>query len=340
MNNVPTNPEISVLIPVYNAESTIESAVDSILRQSFPHFELVIINDGSTDSTPLILDSLSVRDNRIRLVHTPNQGIISALNTGITLCRADLIARMDADDISHPHRLEHQFDFMSKHPEISVCSSLVKMFPRKDLLGGLVKYEEWLSSLITPEDIARDMLVESPVAHPSVMLRKSELIEIGGYQERGWAEDYDLWLRYHKSGKRFAKVPHMLLFWRQTEGRLTFTDSRYSVENFLRAKAHYLAKMLNGLERSIVLWGAGKTGRRLCKHLVRNGLSLEAIVDIDTNKIGHLMRGIPIVGMDYLKKKQNLFVIEAVGSSRARELIREQLAAYGYTELQDFICAA
>lgn len=334
------NPKVSVLIPVYNGESTIESAVDSILRQSYTDFELVIINDGSTDSTPLILDSLSNRDNRIRVLHTPNRGIIDALNTGIPICRADIIARMDADDISHPRRLELQFDFMSRHPEVSVCSSLVKMFPRKDLLGGLVKYEEWLSSLITPQDIARDMLVESPVAHPSVMLRKSELIEIGGYQERGWAEDYDLWLRYHTSRRLFAKVPSTLLFWRQAEGRLTFTDSRYSVENFLCAKAHYLAKMLKGSGRPIVLWGAGKTGRRLCKHLVREGLSLEAIVDIDTQKIGHLMRGIPIVGMDYLQNKRNLFVIEAVGSRRARELIREQLMAYGYTELQDFICAA
>ena len=334
------NPKVSVLIPVYNGESTIESAVESILRQSFCDFEIVIINDGSTDSTPSILDYLSKRDKRINVIHTPQRGIISALNTGIELCRADLIARMDADDISHPQRLELQFDLMTNQPEVSVCSSLVRMFPRKDLLGGLVKYEEWLSSLISSDDIARDMLVESPVAHPSVMLRKSELIEIGGYQERGWPEDYDLWLRYHAAGKRFIKVPHTLLFWRQAEGRLTFADSRYSVENFLRAKAYYLARMLKDSDRPIVLWGAGKTGRRLCKHLIREGLSLESIVDIDTSKIGHAMRGIPIVGMDYLENKRNLFVIQAVGSRRARELIREQLKVYGYTELQDFICAA
>ena len=334
------NPKVSVLIPVYNGESTIESAVESILRQSFHDFEIVIVNDGSIDSTPSILDFLSKRDKRINIIHTPQQGIISALNTGIAVCQADLIARMDADDISHPRRLALQFDLMRNHPEVSVCSSLVRMFPRKDLLGGLVKYEEWLSSLITPDDIARDMLVESPVAHPSVMLRKSELIKIGGYQERGWPEDYDLWLRYHAAGKRFAKVPQTLLFWRQAEGRLTFTDSRYSVENFLRAKAHYLALMLKDSDRPIVLWGAGKTGRRICKHLIREGLSLEAIVDIDVSKIGHSMRGIPIVGMDYLENKRNIFVIQAVGSRRARELIREQLKVYGYIELQDFICAA
>ena len=334
------NPKISVLIPVHNGESTIESAVESILHQSFCDLEIVTINDGSTDSTPSVLDSLSKRDKRINIVHTPQRGIISALNTGTALCRADLIARMDADDISHPRRLELQFDLMMNQPEISVCSSLVRMFPRKDLLGGLVKYEEWLSSLISSDDIARDMLVESPVAHPSVMLRKSELIEIGGYQERGWPEDYDLWLRYHAAGKCFAKVPQTLLFWRQAEGRLTFTDSRYSVENFLRAKAHYLARMLKDLDRPIALWGAGKTGRRLCKHLIREGLSLEAVVDIDTSKIGHAMRGIPIVGMHYLENRRDIFVIQAVGSRRARELIREQLKVYGYTELQDFICAA
>lgn len=333
-------PRVSVLIPAYNAEATVESALESILRQTFTDFEIVVVDDGSTDCTPSILEQISRQDPRVRPITVPHGGIINALNAGIAECRGELIARMDADDISHPRRLELQVDLMDSHPEISVCSTLVRMFPRKVLLGGMVRYEQWLNSLVIPEQIDRDMFVESPLAHPSAMVRRDELVALGGYQERGWAEDYDLWLRYNAVGKLFAKVPSTLVFWRQTEGRLTFTDGRYSVENFLRAKAHYLARMLRGIQRPVVLWGAGKTGRRIIKHLLREGLEIEAVIDIDPRKIGHTLRGRPVVNPGYLQDGPGPFVIAAVSSHGARELIREQLTGFGFVEVADFRCAA
>lgn len=346
-----SSPKVSVLIPAYNAESTVESALSSMLRQTLTDFEIVIVNDGSTDSTPAILDCIARADSRVRVIDTPRGGIINALNTGIADCRGELIARMDADDISHPRRLELQVALLEEHPEVSVCSSLARMFPRAKLLGGLVRYEQWLNSLMTGEQIARDIFVESPVAHPSAMVRREELIEVGGYQERGWAEDYDLWLRYHVAGRRFAKVDSTLVFWRQSEGRLTFTDPRYSVENFLRAKAHYLARILcptppqpspprGGSVRPIVLWGAGKTGKRLSKHLLREGVDFEAVIDIDPVKIGRTMRGKPIVAVDYLRERHEAFVITAVSSHGGREIIRGRLRGLGFSETRDFICAA
>ena len=315
-------------------------------RQTFGDFEIVVIDDGSTDSTPAILDCFADRDPRVRVVHTPNRGIISALNTGIDECSGELIARMDADDISHPRRLEMQVALMDAHPEVSVCSSLIRMFPRTHLLGGLVRYEEWLNSLVTHDEIERDVFIESPVAHPSVMLRRYELISIGGYEEHGWAEDYDLWLRYYVAGQRPAPPPPPPPPCRQSARRPTPTDPRYPVENFLRAKAHYLAHIIPTLSRRglgggpIILWGAGQNGRRLSKHLVRECIDLEAVVDVDPAKIGHTMRGKPIVGVDYLRHRSDAFVIAAVGSHRARRLIREKLSEFGFVETRDFICAA
>lgn len=332
--------KVSVLIPVHNAESTLQQAAASISRQTFCDYEIVFVDDGSSDSSPYILDAISARDDRVRVISISHRGIIDALNAGLAECGGELIARMDADDISHPTRLAEQVAFMDNHPEISLCSSLVRIFPRPGLMGGLLKYEEWLNSLVTPDRIERDFWVESPVAHPSVMLRRSEIMEVGGYREHGWAEDYDLWLRYYAAGKRFAKVEKYLLFWRQSETRLTFTDGRYSVENFLRAKAYYLSRQIEDTDRPIALWGAGKTGRRLCKHLVRNGVPVESIIDIDPRKIGHKMRGIPIYGPDMLSYTPRFFIICAVGSANARRLIREELARRGYGEQRDFICAA
>lgn len=333
-------PLVSVLLPTFNAEDTIRAALDSMLRQTFRDFELVVVDDGSSDSTPEIIDSYAARDERVRLERLPHRGIIQTLNAGIALCQADLVARMDADDISHPVRLQNQFEFMTAHPEVSVCSCLVRLFPRRGLLGGLLHYENWMNSLATHEAMARDMFVESPVAHPSVMLRRQDLIELGGYEDRGWAEDYDLWLRYSERGKCFAKLHRTLVWWRHSAERLTFTDSRYSLENFLRAKAHYISRRLSASSSPVLLWGAGKMGRRLLRHLLREGMQIEAVIDIDPKKIDKTLRGRPIVARDYLLHRSDAFVICAVGSSGAREKIREHMTSIGAVEMRDFLCAA
>lgn len=335
-------PKVSVIIPVHNAESTVKAAISSILRQSFADFEVVVVDDGSIDQSQTIVSELAKSDPRLRVISIPRTGIIGALNTAIAASSGELVARMDADDISHPLRLELQVRLMESRPDISVCSSLIKMFPRHGLIGGMQRYELWMNSLVTCEQIAKDMFVESPIAHPSAMLRRRELIDIGCYRDNGWAEDYDLWLRYHTAGKRFLKPDRVLVFWRHGDSRLTFTDSRYSVENFLRCKAHYLHRLLREETRNIILWGAGQMGRRLNKHLLREGLSVEAVIDVDADKIGKSMRGKPIVGVEYLRDNQSdkSFVIAAVGSHESRSRIRSTLSELGFEETRDFICAA
>lgn len=335
-----TSPQVSVLIPVYNAASTVESAVGSVLRQAFGDFEVVVVDDGSNDGTAQVLKRLAALDGRVRPVFAGHAGLIPALNTGLEACRGEFVARMDGDDYCHPDRLRTQVELLRSRPEISVCSSLVRSFPRRDVQPGFVLYEIWLNSITEHEEIARDIFVESPVAHPSVMLRTEELRELGGYEEHGWPEDYDLWLRYFAAGKRFAKVPRTLLFWRAHSSRLTFTDSRYSLENFLKAKAHYLARLLGPKHDEIILWGAGMTGRRLAKHLTRNGVKIACAVDIDPNKIGRTVRSIPIIAPESLPDHPNTFIIVAIGSAEARRIIRGRLAGMGKQETRDFLCAS
>jgi len=247
---------------------------------------------------------------------------------------------MDADDYCHPERLCLQVELMRANPEISVCGCLVLSFPRNNVKGGFLRYEEWLNSLVAHEEIARDIFVESPLAHPSVMMRAQDLRDVGGYRDMGWPEDYDLWLRFFMAGKRLAKVPRVLHFWREWADRLTFTDSRYALENFMRLKAHFLAKVAARHERPVIVWGAGMTGRRLTKHLVCEGVQPVAMVDIDPRKVGRIVRGAPVIRAEELEKHRDAFVIAAVGSQGARELIRGRLREISRTEGVDFLCAA
>lgn len=333
-------PAISVLLPVHNAQETVRSAVRSIQGQTLKDFECVVIDDGSTDGTSDILRGLARGDDRLRIHRIPRQGIVAALNTGLECCRAPLVARMDADDLCHPRRLQLQAEFMSAHLGVSVCSSRVAMFPRAEVRGGLWRYQTWLNGMDSHDAIIRNIFVESPIAHPSAVVRREEILGMGGYRDCGWAEDYDLWLRYYLAGREFASLPYTLLAWRHSESRLTFADPRYSLENFLRAKAHYLARRLYGLTRPIYQWGAGKTGARLLKHLQRAGLAITAVVDIDPRKIGRTKRGVPVLAPEALPGPDGAFVVTAVGSEEARALIRHRLKRSGFREVLDFICAA
>ncbi len=337
-------PTVSVLLPVYNAASFLDACLTSLRRQTLRRFEVVAVDDGSSDGSSELLGRWVRRDPRVRLVRQPHRGLVEALNAGLDACRAPLVARMDADDLAHPRRLELQYRALRARPELDIVSCLVSHFPRRRVGGGFRVYERWLNSLRTHEAIFRERFIESPLPHPSVMVRRALLQEVGGYRDRGWPEDYDLWLRLAERGARFGKLPRRLLFWRQHTGRLTHRDQRYRVERFLQCKAYHLASGPLRNSHGAVLWGAGKTGRRLSKHLLRFGVELKAVVDIDPRKVGRTLRGIPVVAPSrlpgLLKSAPATVVLACVASRGAREIIRRRLTTMGLREGEQFWCVA
>jgi len=341
---MPTSPSVSVLLPCYNAASTLAEALLSLEEQTLTDFEVIAVDDGSSDGTLEILQNWAQRDARIKVLAKPHGGIISALNAGLSECRAGTIARMDADDRCKPERLELQAQFMNENPEIALVSCLVKGFPDEQVREGFRIYMEWQNSLVREADIVREIFIESPFAHPSVMFRKEWIEKVGGYQEHGWPEDYDLWLRLYLAGGRFAKVPQVLLEWREAPQRLTRTDSRYALENFLRLKAYYLVQGPLQGRQAVFIWGAGMMGRRLGKQLQHQEAPLAAYVDIDPKKIGHMRRGLPILAPEELpewwRRSSSPILLAAVGARGARPLIRERLEEYGLSEGEDWLFCA
>ena len=338
--NLVSTPAISVLMPCHNAAATLQTALNSLYVQTLQNIEIIAVDDGSNDETAAILRRQAEIEPRLRIICQPHQGIISALNTGLADCLAPYIARMDADDYSYPERLERQLDYLESHANIAVVGCLVEGFPSENLREGFRIYIDWQNSLISNGDICREIFVESPMAHPSTTMRKSWVDGAGGYQENGWPEDYDLWLRLYLDGGQFAKVPEKLFRWRERPDRLTRTDRRYSLENFLRAKAHYLARGPLAEREAVIIWGAGMMGRRLSKHLQLQGAPLAAFVDIDPAKIGRTRRGLPILAPDalpeFLGRFSDPIVLAAVGARGARALIRQRLNEIGLEEGADW----
>lgn len=199
--------EISVILSVYNGATYLDECLRSIREQTFAKFEFIIVDDASTDGTPEILRRHAAQDSRITLLKNErNKKISVSLNTALAHARADLVARMDADDIALPDRLAKQFAFMNANPDVLVC-------------GGALTCHETGENIYYPtsdESIRAQLLWASPFVHPAVMFRRNPVLEAGGYDPAmPLSEDYDLWCRLAVlHGWRFANLDEVLVRYR------------------------------------------------------------------------------------------------------------------------------
>src|SRR4030095_2389369 len=183
-------PIISVVMSVYNGQAFLAEAVESILGQTFRDFEFIVIDDGSTDRTEKILATYASRDGRLRVFRQENKGRTESLNIGIGLAEGKYIARMDADDVSLPHRLQVQVDFMEQHPEVCLLSASYERINKDGRLLDRVPVP------LLDDEIRSMMLHKNAMCHPAVMMRKEVVIACGVYRKVfSESEDYDLWLR-------------------------------------------------------------------------------------------------------------------------------------------------
>lgn len=336
-----TNPEISVLMPVYNGVAFVDTAIQSIRNQDFKNWELLIIDDGSSDDTCEIASTHAMEDKRILVHSIGRKGLVEALNSGLEKARGKIVARMDADDISMPSRLEKQLAMLRENDNEAVVSCLVKTIYDGESAEGMMLYEEWLNSVLTPKEISDNIFVESPIAHPTAMFWKETVVSAGGYMDYGWPEDYDLWMRLYLKGVKFQKVPEVLYEWQDREGRMSRTSAVYSHQAFKKLKAHYLLKKLEDNNRQIVILGAGKTGRWWCRELITSGMNISAFLDIDEGKIGKTIGNITIYDPGFIQKiKLNSLILGCVSDRGERKNIIEYLYGNGLCAEKDFIMLA
>jgi glycosyltransferase involved in cell wall biosynthesis len=323
--------KISVVVPVYNEEKLIAEAVASILEQTEADFELIVVDDGSTDGTEASLNRLAAGDKRIRPVRQSHAGIVAALNRGLAECRGEYIARMDADDRSHPDRLRLQTDFLDRHSDVGLVSSRVAYLGDAARHGGLAHFVEWTNSLTGEIDISLYRFVETPLVHPSVMFRRELPVRLGGYRDGPFPEDYELWLRWLEQGVRMAKLERELIEWRDRPGRLTRTDPRYSVEAFFKMKAPYLDRWLhNPHYPEVIVWGSGRASRQRLRPLTDLGVRVKAFVDIDPRKIGYRIEDAEVIWPGALPDPSRCFVLPWVRSRGARQEIEAELEHRGF----------
>lgn len=337
----PVTPRISVLLPCRNAAAFLHSCITSLETQTFRDFEVLAVDDASADDTAHILRIWAQQDPRVRLIHTSSNGLVNALNAGLEAARTEYIARMDADDLALPRRLERQMQAFAGDPELAACGTRVRYFPREIVKEGSLNYESWLNSLTEPWQINRDVFIECPIAHPTLMIKTDVLRSLGGYRDRGWPEDYDLVLRMFSARTRMRNVPEVLHDWRERPDRISRIESRYSEDAFRKCKVFYLSSTLIAEDAGVIIWGAGQVGKAFAREFIDQGLRVDAFVDVDEKKFGQAIHGARVHHWQELSKlRTNQLIVSAVSGKEPRDRIRAALADMGYRDGVDFVAVA
>lgn len=232
------HPLISVVLPAFNAEKHIADAVKSILNQTFQDFELIVINDGSTDSTISILENLANKDKRIKLITRENKGIVASLNEGIDVAAGGWIARMDADDIALPNRFACQLECL-RQTGADICGGAVQRFGVSD--------KRIFRPRLNDEAIKMQMLFSCPFAHPTVMMRAALARQLRYDAQWEMVEDYDLWERAAHAGWRMANVPEVLLLYRVHGSQISIASSVRQLELALQIMRRRWARVFKSL---------------------------------------------------------------------------------------------
>jgi glycosyltransferase involved in cell wall biosynthesis len=234
-----STPKVSVVMPAYNAAEYVDEAVRSVLTQTFEDFEFIIINDGSTDDTGCILNQYQKSDGRIRVYHCEQQGLASALNYGCGLARGQYIARMDADDISLPRRLEKQLEYIGRHPDIGILGSWICTMDKSGSVTGT-----WCPPT-NPKMLKWTHFFGVCVTHPAVLMRREVIKRLGFYQLNSICSiDVDLWLRA-SAVTEFGNVPEVLLKYRVWPGSMSQSLGRSKRESHVRVLASFIKGFLN-----------------------------------------------------------------------------------------------
>jgi glycosyltransferase involved in cell wall biosynthesis len=331
-------PRVSILLPVRDAAATLPECLDSLRTQTLADHEVIAVDDGSMDGSGEGLATAAARDPRLRVIRTGPRGIAAALNAALAAATAPFVARMDADDVARPERLLRQWERLQGGPAATVLATQVTVnaLPANQ---GMRDYVAWSNALLRHDDIVRDLYVESPLVHPTVMMRRADLCTLGGFRDFDGPEDYDLWLRASRAGFRFEKLAEPLLFWRDQPGRLTRREGRYGPERF---RARKIAELIDRglLREGVVIWGAGPVGKAWLRDLQEAGQRVEWLVEVDPRKIGQRIHGVPVIGLGDLRETAGRLHLAAVGQAAARDRIREEAARLGLRDGHELLAVA
>ena len=316
--------KISILCPVKNEEAFLASCLNSVLEQTFEDWELILIDDHSTDRSAFIMSDYVKKDECFQLFENKGTGIIEALNTAYQKATGTFITRMDADDCMHPEKLQIMHDQLVQSGKGHIATSLVSYFADRGVGDGYKNYEQWLNQLTREGKNFDDIYKECVIPSPSWMMYKEDLEKINAFDDLVYPEDYHLVFKMYEAGMKVIPSDKVLHYWRDHPDRASRNDPHYQDNTFLPLKVKYFLKLDYDNRSNLVLWGAGSKGKKMAQWLQEYEVPFQWVCD-NPKKWGHDIYGVKMQSPKEISFDSPTQVIVAVARAEDQQEIRNSL---------------
>ena len=329
------NPKTSILIPYKNAAKYLKPCIASIIDQTEINWEIIAINDHSSDESAQIIDEFCAHDKRIFNYINNGKGIIDGLRMAFEHSTGTLITRMDADDIMAPDKLADLKQILMKSGLGTVATGLVRYFSDGILGAGYQRYANWLNGLHSKDNCYSEIYKECVIPSPAWMVWRSDLISVGAFDSNIYPEDYDLCFRFYKMGFKIVASQQVLHFWRDYPERTSRNDPRLKDQSFMSLKLNRFIELETKANDRFVIWGAGRKGKLLAQLLNDKEKNFSWVCN-NKNKIKKRVYNKVIESHNTLLPNNNFKILIAVAERGAQKDISRFLDENGFRENQDY----
>lgn len=329
------NPLVSILIPAKNESRFIEECLLSIQAQTYKYWEVIVVDDHSTDETDELVAQFAKNDERIRMMKNRGEEIIPALQMAYISAKGDFITRMDADDRMRSHKLETLVNSLHENGRGFVAVGGVHYFAEEELKSGYKNYQNWLNDHTAKGTNFTDIFKECVIPSPCWMLYKEDLDLIGAFDSNYYPEDYDLAFRMYQHGFQVVPCTEILHDWRDYSTRTSRTSDHYKEYTFTAIKWRYFNKLHRDNSKQLVLMGTGYRGKKLATLLIENNISF-AWISNNSEKIGKHIYDQLILDFNAPIQWENTQSILTIVNAKGKEAIAGFLEPFGLKRNVDF----
>ena len=329
-------PLVSIIMAAKDTAPYLPKCIDSIIRQTYKNWELIAINDHSSDRTPDILNWYADKDDRIKVFHSKRAKLIPTLKEGYAEAKGELINRMDSDDYMPDDKLEVLVNEWLKYGKGHIIAGGTEHFVEKGEVGdGFRRYERWLNAVAKHEYHYQEIYHECVIPSHCWIIHKEDFDAVDGFNPEVYPEDYDLCFRFYQNGLKVHGIDKVLHYWRDRSDRISRTWDEYKDNRYFDLKLRYFYQIDRDRDRPLLLWGAGKNGKDLAKLLLEEEDDFRWICDND-RKVGKDVYGIKMEHFTALPSMGRPQILVAVASPDDKKIIRKLLHGWGKKPVEDY----
>lgn len=329
-------PLVTIIMAVKDTAPYLQDCLNSILAQTYQNWELIAVNDHSSDESPKILQEYASKDRRIRFFNSDKPKLIPTLQFGYKETKGTLINRMDSDDKMPVDKIEVLVKKWSIHGKGTVIAGGTKHFVDEGVVGdGFIKYEKWLNEVARTSTHYQEIYRECVIPSHCWLLHKEDFDAAGAFEPVIYPEDYDLCFRFYKLGLTVVGIDKILHHWRDRSDRISRTWEEYKDNRYFNLKLRFFYELDRDKTRPLVLWGAGKNGKDMAKLLQSYGDTFYWVCD-NKKKIGKDIYGVKLEHFKGIKTLENPQILIVVASPTGKKEIEELLTLWGKKPVFDF----